>query len=85
MKNYKELESEIFLIRDNDSDPNIWFQNIIGYYENQMSIIWSEASEDKRNVQKINKNIDRLIRNLYKEVEPKLNDDVKLLYEMKMK
>jgi len=85
LKNYKELESEIFLIRDNDSDPNIWFQNIIGYYENQMSIIWSEASEDKRNVQKINKNIDRLIRNLYKEVEPKLNDDVKLLYEMKMK
>ena len=85
MKNYKELESEIFLIRDNDSDPNIWLQNIIGYYENQMSIIWSEASKDKRNVQKINKNIDRLIRNLYKEVEPKLNDDVKLLYEMKMK
>ena len=83
-KNYKDFEREIFLIRDNNPNPNVWISDVIGYYQSQIEILFRDAIDNKT-AQKINRDVLRLIKNLYREAESELSDDVKLLYELTMK
>ena len=84
LKNYKELEREIFLIRDNNPNPNIWMSDVIDYYQSQVDILFRNAIDNKK-AQKINKDILRLIKNLYRETEYELSNEVKLLCELTIK
>ena len=84
LKNYKELECEIFLIRDNNPNPNIWMSDVIDYYQSQVDILFRDAIDNKK-AQKINKDILRLIKNLYRETEYELSNEVKLLCELTIK
>ena len=82
LKNYKGLEREIFLIRDNN--PNIWMSDVIDYYQSQVDILFRDAIDNKK-AQKINKDILRLIKKLYRETEYELCNEVKLLCELTIK